>query len=195
MFGSSTPDEFRFFFPRSFIDQSVKDLFNNFMKAMDLPWTDLTDYINSGVVTWDLGGLKDNSDVRQTFDQGRYKLHRGSLPVEEYISKDLTVSMKLMEGGMNWFIMRKQLEEYLKWTRPLEQNFLPPVYLQMMDEEDRIAIQVTYTYIRLVSISDITLSVQDNGIISKEFTVGMTYNEIDFDYPLSKLYDGNANNQ
>jgi len=182
MFGDVSPDEFRFFFPKSFIDDSVKEEFKNFMTAMELPYSDLTDFINASVIGWTLGGLKDDHDITQSFDRGRTKSYKGSKPIEEGIPKDLEVMLKLKEACMNWFIMRRQLEEYLGWDRPVDKNFLPPVYLQMLDEEDRIILEVTYTYVRFVSISDISLSVQENGIVSKEFTIGLTYNKIEFKY-------------
>ena len=142
MFGDATPDSHRFFFPRNWLDEEVKQQFSKYMDAMELPYSDLTDFINSGYVSTSLSGLKDDSNIKQEFDFGREKSFKGSKPVEEYISKDIDVTMKLKESNINWFILRMQLVAYLNWKRPTSKNFMPPVYLQMLDEEDRILFEI-----------------------------------------------------
>lgn len=187
MFGHSTPDEFRFYFPKGFLDDSVRKKFKNYAVAVELPYADMIDYINASVVDFDMSGLKDSSSVKQNFDKGREKSFKGSRPVEEGIAKELEVTCKLGEACINWFMLREQLASYLAWDRSPEKNFLPPVYLQMLDEEDRIILEVVMTYVRFTFITDIKLSVQDNGIISKDFTVGLTYNKIEYKYNMDKI--------
>lgn len=169
------------------MDESVKAKFKDYARAVELPYSDMIDYINASVIDFTLSGLKDTTDSRQSYDHGREKIFKGSKPVEEGISKDLEITCKLGEACMNWFMMREQLAAYLDWNRPTEKNFLPPVYLQMFDEEDRIILEVVMSYVRFVYITDIKLSVQDNGIVSKDFTIGLTYNKIEYKYYLDKI--------
>ena len=192
MLGAATPDEFRLFFPRTFLDDSVKNDFKKYTEQIDLPYADLTDYINASIISTTLIGLKDPGNIEQEYDKGRTKSYKGSLPVDEGSPKDFEVTFMLKEALMNWMILRKQLEVYLEWSRPLNKNFLPPVYCHVLDEEDRVIYEIEYNEIRFKSISDITLNVQDNGIISKQFSAGFTYNRRFFKYHQNEFYNNGS---
>ncbi len=188
MYGDATPDGFRFYFPKSFIDDSVKEMFKGYNQAMELPFDDIVDYINSTIIGVDIPGLKDDGSGSQSYEQGRTKQYKGSLPPEEGISKSISVTFKTKESRINWFIMYMQMREFLNWNRPPEKNFLPSVFYQELDEEDRIILEVIFSNIRIVSISDMNASVQDNGIVSKDFTVTLKYLKIAFKFHQNDIY-------
>ena len=187
MLGDAVPDGFRFYFPENFIDKKVKDKFHFYADAAGLPYDDITDYLNANITGTSIPGIFDEGSAAQHYDKGRTRTFKSSKPAEENMLKEIDIDMKMKESYLNWFILHFQFLEFLKNDRTVEKNFFPPVYLQVLDITDQVVLNIIFRYVRMKRLSDIKFATQDNNIVSKEFTLTLTYNEIDFQYNHDKI--------
>lgn len=173
--------------PKTFFGEKVRTVFNPYLKNFDIPHEDMADYINSTIISAKIPGIADPGSEEQIHEKGMTRQFKGSLPVLQNISKELTLSFKLKDGFLNWYIMYFNFLDYLDHKN--QKLWLGDMHCQLMDFDSNIMSEIIYKEVRITRISDLDLSQADNGVNSTNFDVDFYFTHIDF-----QMYHNNAVN-
>jgi ribonucleoside-triphosphate reductase len=114
------------------------------------------------------------------------------------MAKDLTITIKLSESYMTYFIARQQMELYLKYGANQKELYFPPINVTILDEGGFENITYTYYQLTPTNLSDFDLSYAAKPGSFNTFTWGFKYNYFDIYYRdengnrVDKLYFTNS---
>jgi hypothetical protein len=166
---------YNFKFPRNFIPQEVADKYRKYLNRM--PGNILTepiDFINYSIQGINLPGVSFDP-VTQNNNDGTVRYHRGAQPLQNLIEREFTVTMQLLDGFINYWIMNDTLLYY--YSREERQPFLEDLKLQIMDSEGIHVISAQFHQPILKSISELDLNMSQNVAEFNTFNLTFNYNK------------------
>ena len=165
--------------PANFFYDEVVKLWTPVFKRMFLPYLTVEDMFNSQITTLSFPSVASNSVTQQ--NQNYQITKRSGRQLDQDMGKDLTLTIKLSESYMTYFIARQQMDLYLKYgkQRPL---YFPPINVTILDEGGFENITYTYYQLTPVSLSDFDLSYAAKPGSFNTFTWGFKYNYFDIYY-------------
>lgn len=185
---------FRFYFPKSFIFDPVREKFDKYFRAINLPYRDIVDYLNSTVINAKLPGIRDNGTRPQTHSQGRTRTFPTALQTKELLIKEVSISFQLKNSYLNWLILYSQFVAHMDRVEKTK-VFLPDVNLQIFDDEDNILIELIYKEVQIRSISDIDFRKQDVGLVTREFEMVLAFNDFDIKFNMDNTQSNRDSNK
>lgn len=188
MIGNPIYSSFRFYLPRGFIYDSVRSDIKTWYKATDLPYKDITDYLNGTIINAKIPGLVDQGTREQTKDGGKTSSYPSGLLLKSQIDKQLVVTFKLKNNYLNWIILYRQFLDWFERRDKAEEGnvFLPNVYMHFFDEEDNIIIEMIFKEVQIRQLADLDFRKQDNGIIARDFDLTLAFNDFDLKFNMDK---------
>jgi hypothetical protein len=132
-----------------------------------------------------LSGLDDPDSIQQETKNGIRRFPSGLEP-KNTVTKEISVVFQIRDSYLNWMIWFKQALISLDKELISSGNM---IILQVLDSEDNIIIEVIYDGIFIKSLDDIEFSKQDNGIVSKDFTVTFIFSNFNINFNTSKFQD------
>lgn len=179
---------FRFYFPKSFFMQETRDKFGPYIKHVSPIYDDIADFINSTVTSAKLPGFFDTGSTVQTVRQGENRTFAAALIAKQAVDKTIKVTMQVRESYLNWAIMYFNMMNWLEDKNQTRENlFLPPVFLQLMDDNDNIMTEFIYEDIQLRAVSDVEFTTKSNGILVKDFDVKLAFNNFDVKFNFDNI--------
>jgi hypothetical protein len=166
---------YNFKFPRNFIPQEVADKYRKYLNRM--PGNILTepiDFINYSIQGINLPGVSFDP-VTQNNNDGTVRYHRGAQPLQNLIEREFTVTMQLLDGFINYWIMNDTLLYY--YSKEERQPFLEDLKLQIMDSEGIHVISAQFHQPILKSISELDLNMSQNVAEFNTFNLTFNYNK------------------
>lgn len=174
---------FFFEFPKGFIPQFVIDKYKPYLNRipgnlLEEP-LDLINYTIQGVTTPTLGfdppelGTNDGTSI----------YFRGALPTQNIIGREFSVTMQLIDGYINYWIMLETLLFYHHDTQK-ENDYLPPFSLRFLDSEGNALVNMKLVEPIYKNISEITLSYSANSPEFETFQVDFNYNLLELNVEL-----------
>jgi len=166
---------YNFKLPRNFIPQEVADKYRKYLNRM--PGNILTepiDFINYSIQGINLPGVSFDP-VTQNNNDGTVRYHRGAQPLQNLIEREFTVTMQLLDGFINYWIMNDTLLYY--YSKEERQPFLEDLKLQIMDSEGIHVISAQFHQPILKSISELDLNMSQNVAEFNTFNLTFNYNK------------------
>jgi len=165
-------NNFRFEFPRNFFEDNITKEYEYIIKRLPCPYKTIRDYVNASIqeVTFPSVSLP---KVEQQ------SLHNPEIPwkgkgnLELNIDKEITVTFKLYEGFVNYWIMFEHLDHFYKYTT--RKQFLPDMFLMFLDNTGYELFTIKFGRIIYNGISDLSLSFATNVPEFNTFTCDFTY--------------------
>ena len=177
---SPLSQNFTIWLPANFFYSEVVKTWKPVMKRKYLPYLTLEDMFNSQITSVNFPSISMNN-VNQGL-QNYPIIKRGGKQLDQQMSKQLTLTVKLSESYMTYFLMRQQIDLYLKFGLGLKNLYMPPINITILDEGGFE--NITYTYYELTpnSLSDFDLTYAAKPGSFSNFTVGFNYNYFDIYY-------------
>jgi hypothetical protein len=166
---------YNFKFPRNFVPAEVADKYKKYLNRM--PGNILTepiDFINYSIQGINLPGLSFDP-VTQSNNDGTLRYHRGAQPMQNLIDREFTVTMQLLDGFINYWIMNDTLLYY--YSREEREPFLEDLKLQIMDSEGIHLISAQFHQPILKTISELDLNMSQNVAEFNTFSLTFNYNK------------------
>ena len=166
---------YNFKLPRNFIPTEVADKYRKYLNRM--PGNVLTepiDFINYSIQGINLPGVSFDP-VTQNNNDGTVRYHRGAQPLQNLIEREFTVTMQLLDGFINYWIMNDTLLYY--YSKEERQPFLEDLKLQIMDSEGIHVISAQFHQPILKSISELDLNMSQNVAEFNTFNLTFNYNK------------------
>lgn len=175
---NSRSSNFIFNFPKGFFHKDIEDKYLPYIKRMPLPFDTVHTMMNAHVQAVSFPSLS-MEPVAQTRKFGVTQNYKNSKPLSELFSKDVTVTMKALDGYVNYWIM---IENAMKYLAIMQENplYMGDFRLQFLSQEGHIIQTVLFKKMILTNISEIQLSYADNQPEFKTFDVSFRMFEMDF---------------
>lgn len=172
MFLNAKNNNFRFEFPRDFFFKEVVDKYTPYIKKMPVPYDNLRDYINASVQSITFPSVA-GPTVDQTLLEDPIVL-KGRGDTKRWMSRDFSVTFKLCEGYLNYWIMFEQLMAFYDYHNG--DYTMGDVILQFLDNNGFEFIAFRFGKIVYTGISELNLSFSSNIPEFQTFTCDFKYN-------------------
>ena len=165
-----------FRFPRNFIPQEVADKYRKYLQK--IPGSLLAepvDFINYAIQGISVPGIAFDP-VTQEDNDGTVRYHRGAVPIQNTIERQFTVTMQLLDGFINYWIMQDTLLYY--YARQTKQPYTDDLTLRILDAEGASVAYLRFERPIMNSLNELNLNMSDNVAEFNTFEVTFYYNKL-----------------
>lgn len=171
------------FAPNTFYPE-VNDLWKPLFKRMYLPYVTLEDFFNSQITQVSFPSVS-SQNVKQGFQN--YKLtKRPGLQLDHQMAKTVTLTIKLTESYLTYFIARQQFDLFLRYGKEAKELYMPPLSVTILDDGGFEIITYTYNQLTPTNLSDFDLAYAARPGTFNTFTWEFEYNYFDIWYRSEK---------
>lgn len=164
-----------------FIYQPVIDTWMPVIRRQHFVYNGLVDFLNSQITAISFpsvqapGVVQGNQNYQITKRPGRQ--------LDHLMAKTLTLTMKLSESYLTYFICRQQFDYFLRFGKEYASDlYLPPISITILDDAGFETITYTYNQLTPTNISDFDLSYSARPGTFNTFTWEFAYNYFDIWY-------------
>lgn len=168
-----------YWMPNTFYPE-VNALWKPQMKRMFLPYLTLEDFFNSQITSLSFPSIT-SSNVQQR--NQNYPLNkRPGLQLDHQMSKSFTLTVKLSESYISYFMARQQFDLFLKFGDLAKPLYMPPISVTILDDGGFETVTYTYNELTPTGLSDFELSYAARPGTFNTFTWEFSYNYFDIWY-------------
>lgn len=170
-------NQFIIWFPRNFFYPEVEDKWTPVVRRLKLPYETLEDFINASIQSIAFPSIE-LRNVEQQQTQFRIQYRPGK-ELEPLFEKNLTVTFKLSEGFISYWILFEQIELFLEYkdTRP----FWPPMYVSFLDHHGFELVAFSFEKIIPNGLSQFEIAYSRTAAQFNTFNLGLRYNRFKID--------------
>jgi len=175
MIRNAKNNNFRIEFPREFFFDEVVKKYEFYIKRLPVPYTTIRDFINASIqgVTFPAAS---GPIVDQTLYDDPIKW-RGRGNLERWISREFSITFKLYEGYINYWIMFEQLQQFYSYKQP--NYMIGDIVLSFLDNTGFELIAFNCQNVVYQGISSLDLSFSSNVPDFKTFQCDFVFNYMD----------------
>ena len=172
---NSRSNLYNFKFPKGFIPNEVAEKYKPYLNK--LPGNlveEPLDFINYSIQGVSFPGLSfDPSE--QNFNDGTSVYKRGAIPIQNMVDRQLTVTLQLLDGFINYWIMVDSLLWH--YSRTNKKSYLDDLKLQLLDAEGLHVMSAVFEKPIMNSISELDLNMAQNIADFSTFDMTFYYNK------------------
>lgn len=161
-------------FNRGFFYPSIVERYETYLKRLPIPYENLHDYMTASIQACTFPALTAET-VEQILYEDNYT-SKGGLRLERYLSRDFSLTFKLYEGYINYWVMFDMFRAFYDLDN--KEKFLPDVTISFLDQTGFEFIAVELHQVLMTSISELELNYSSNTAEFKNFTMNFKYNII-----------------
>jgi hypothetical protein len=173
---NSKGSNFYFVFPKGFFPEAITNKYLPYLKRQPVAYESIPQMMNSTIQGISFPQLQAGT-VEQTRYLGKKQRYKGSVPIQDLFTQDFTVTFKLLDGYINYFVMLDTLLWFLDFKNPREYSY--DLVIRMLDNNGNIVTSVGFKNTILTTISDLTLSYTANSPEVQTFTLNFSCNFIE----------------
>ena len=166
---------YNFKFPKTFVPKEVAEKYKPYLNRM--PGNIIEepiDFINYTIQGISMPGIS-FTPAEQNPNDGTITYKRGYQPVQNLINRELTVTMQLLDGFINYWIMSDCLLYH--YNRQNEKAYIDDLKLQILDAEGIHVMSVVFEKPIMNSISELELNMANNIAEFATFNITFFYNK------------------
>ena len=173
-------------FPKGFFYSEIRNKWNPVIERLKLPYMNLEDFINACVQSISFPSVELNNVEQQ---QSQYPIqYRPGKELEPLLDKNLTITFKLTESFLSYWVLFDQIEYFLNYQETVP--FWPPMYVSFLDHKGFELVVFSYEMIVPVNLSQFEVSYAQSAAQFNTFTMGIRYNRYNI---LRRIDDDNSN--
>lgn len=169
---NSLNNQFIVQFPSGFFYTDIVKKWTPVVKRMKLPYETLEDFINATVQSITFPAVE-LPPVEQGQSQFRIQYRPGK-ELEPLIDKNLTITFKLSEGFISYWILFEQIEKFMEYGDTVP--FWPPMYVSFLDHRGFELVAFSYEKIIPLNLSQFEISYAQTAAEFNTFSMGLRYN-------------------
>lgn len=175
MFNTSRDNQFKYEFSRSFIPDEVSTKYKPFInKIPGSMIKEPIDLFNYTIQSINIPGPSFNP-VEQNNFPGNSRRFRSSDPIQNLRDRSFTVTLKAIDGYVNYWMAIDTFEYYYKLSG--ENPYIPDSSgIQIYDSEGNLYVTAKMEKVLFNSISSLDLNFSSNTVDFKTFDLEFTYN-------------------
>lgn len=173
MIVNARSSQFLFNFPKGWFPESVINKWEPYVKRLPIPYETVENVMASSIQSVTFPSISMES-VAQTRRLGKQQQYKNSVPIQDLFTREVTITFRLMEGHVNYWIMLDTVLCYLNFND--DKLYMDEMYLRSLDQEGRIINTVRYDKVFFMNMSEINLAFSDNNPDFKSFQLTFGYN-------------------
>ena len=167
---------FLFNFPKGFLYPEVVEKYDGYIKRMPIPYDTVNDFINATIQSVNFPTIRSIDNVEQVRPGGYKQNYKSATTLQNLIQRDFTVSFKLGEGFINYWVLYENIVRFLDFQNP--EQYLPDFRLLLLDNDVIIMASVILQQPIVTSISDIQLNYASTTPQFSTFSIGFRCNYV-----------------
>ena len=187
---NSLNNQFLVRFPKSFFYPEIHERWTPVVKRLKLPYESIEDFMNASIqsITFPTLNL---STVAQTQQQFKIAMRPGK-ELEPLLDKNLSITFKLSEGFITYWILFEQIELYIQIYQ-IKELFWDPIYVSFLDHHGFELLAFSFNKIVPTGLSQFNVSYASTLAEFNTFTLNLTYNRFKIQRRINdKVYDVKA---
>jgi hypothetical protein len=168
---------FSFSLPKDFMPDEITNKYKNYLTR--IPGNLIKrpiDFINYSIQSINLPGIS-YDPVEQVRKHGKHNKYRTSLPEQELLSKEFTVTMQLLDGNINYWMMLDILTYWYGF--PNADQYLPDgAAVRILDSEGNIVVTSHFKRMLFTEIGPLDMTFSSNSQDFTTFDCTFVYNEL-----------------
>ena len=180
--------QYAIWFPKDFFYPEVRDRWNPVVKRLKLQYQSLEDFINANIQSVTFPEIV-MSPVTQPQVMFPIK-YRGGKELEPILDKNITVTFKLSEGFITYWMLFDQIELFQQYS--LKQPFWPSVYISFIDHHGFELMTFEFQKIVPLGMSQFNVSYASVASDFNTFTMNLAYNRYKIKRNLDKKNQPNV---
>jgi hypothetical protein len=173
---------FTFYFPSNFWYKEVVGRWTPMVERMKLPYESVEDFMNAQVQAVKFPAMNMELALQQ---RGQYDIaYPSGKELEPLIDKNITITMKLTESYLSYWIWWDQIDTYLHYVdnhKDKKNCWMEPVKLGFLTDSGVQLIEFTFRDITPTNTSELNLSYAATVAQYNTFTINLRYNYFDID--------------
>lgn len=166
-------------FQPNFFYPIVQETWLPVLKRMGSPYMCIEDFMNGCLQSLDFPGLSAGEKTQQI---GLYNVgKRPGKTADQLMEKKFTLTFKLSESYISYFIMRQQIEEFLSMS-DVKDLYMAPLTVSLLDDFGFETMAYQYNQLSMTDISNISLSYAARLGQFNTFTTSFRFNYFDIYY-------------
>lgn len=176
---NSRNNTYDFRFPRKFIPDEVAEKYRKYLSKIpgNLMYEPI-DFVNYSIQGLNVPGISFDPITQNDWD-GTTRYHRGAAPIQNLVERQFTITMQLLDGFINYWIMQDTLLYY--YARSTEEAFTQDITLRVLDAEGASVAYFKFENPIMNSIGELNLNMSDNVAEFSTFEVTFYYNKINLE--------------
>lgn len=164
---------FSFYFPSNYFFPEINEKYATYLKRMNLPFESCEDFINSCIQSVNFPKVNIPNASQQ---HGQYTMeYTTGKELDAIIEKELTITFKLTDSYLSYWIIRDQIEAYLKYGS-IKNIFWNPLYLTFLSSAGYEINTFEFSQVTPISLSELDLSYKAEIAQYNTFTLTLHYN-------------------
>ena len=173
---NSRNNSYDFRFPRKFIPEEVAEKYKKYLNRVPGGLlAEPIDFVNYSIQGLNVPGVS-LDPISQQDNDGTTRYHRGAIPIQNTVERQFTVTMQLLDGYINYWIMLDTLLYY--YARTTEPPFTENLVLRIMDAEGIGMASMVFEQPIMNSINELNLNFAENVSEFSTFEVTFFYNKL-----------------
>lgn len=172
-------NQFKFLFPKGFLYPAIEQKYQQYLKDLPTPYADVRSFLNSTVQSISFPGVTGVTPVEQV-QAGRTVAYRQGYKFSQVINKEFTVTFRLVDAYLNYWLMYEQLIRYTNFAEEEpndpDREFFPDLEILYLTSNGDLTILQTLKQVLFLGISDLTPTYTDISNSTKQFTCSFRFN-------------------
>lgn len=169
---NSLNNQFVVQFPKGFFYPEIVARWTPVVNRLKLPYETLEDFINATVQSITFPAVELPA---VTQPQGQFKImQRPGKELEPLVEKNLTVTFKLSEGFISYWIIFEQIELFQEYGERIP--FWPPMYVSFLDHHGFELVAFSFEKIIPLNLSQFEISYAQTAAEFNTFSLLLRYN-------------------
>jgi len=180
---NSLNNQFLVQFPRGLFYPEIISKWEPIINRLKLPYQNIEDFINACVQSVTFPSVE-IPGVSQP--QGQFNImYRPGKELEPILEKNLTVTFKLSEGFISYWILFEQIESFIEYKETVP--FWPPMYISFLDHRGFELVAFSFEKIIPISLSQFDVAYNTTAASFNTFSMTLRYNR----YNIKRRIDDN----
>lgn len=177
MFLNSRQNSFIFNFPKGFFAEPVESKYKGYLERMPIPFDTLRDFMNHTIQSVTFPTISLSPTVDQVRTTGFLQRYKNATNIQNLISRDFTVTFKLIEGYLNYWIMFETMVNYFDFKNP--DQYLPSIPLRLLDNDGVMMVSIIFHEVLITGMSSLTLNYASTTPQFSTFTTNFKCNSVE----------------
>jgi hypothetical protein len=170
---NSLNNQFVLRFPKNFFYPEIHAKWEPVIKRLKLPYENLEDFMNASVQSLNFPAI-DLPISEQP--QGQFRIaYRPGKELEPLFDKNLTLTFKLSEGFITYWILFEQIELFIQ-LYDVKKPFWDPMYVSFLDHHGFELVAFSFEKIIPTAMSQFNISYATTAAEFNTFTLNLRYN-------------------
>jgi hypothetical protein len=172
-------NSFLFLFPPTFFSKEIVADFHKYINSYIMPYQSIHEFMASTIQSIEISGLQ-MDPVAQTGFRGQQREYKNAKPIKELFTRKFTISFKIVDGYLNYFLFVKNALEYFDFDNP--DQHLDPMILGVLTNEGHLVFSLEFKQPYIMDWSNASFAFNSITPTFNTFDVTFGYNIFDLRY-------------